>query len=157
MVLTAQQGPTPVQPVRLGVMLLTGVPHLARCVALARTPLLMLSHVRNVPQVPTRRPHQRHLLKLAYHARKDLTLLWKEQHRARSAHQAPISRIQGPAAPQAVCHVQLAATVQPQELPVLVVALPVRQAHSRHLLQLPVQPVMLVAGQPQTPQLALIA
>ena len=104
-VLTAQRGPAPVQHVRLGVMLLTGVPHLVRCAALARTPLLMLSHVRSVPLVPTRHPRQQHLLALAYHARKDLTLLWQEQYRARSAHQAPTSRIQGPAAPQAVCHV----------------------------------------------------
>ena len=104
-VLTAQRGPAPVQPVRLGVMLLTGVHYLARCAALARTPLLLLGHVRNVPLVPTRRPHQRHLAALAFHARKDLTPLWLEQYRARSAHQAPISRIQGLAAPQAVCHV----------------------------------------------------
>ena len=152
MVRTAQRGPLPVQRVSLGVIPCTEVPYHVRCAVLARTPLLRLTHVRNVPLVPTRCPRQRHLVALAYHAKKDPTLPEQGQHRARGAQQEPTFRIQGV---PGVCRAKLALIIQSQELPVLAVS--AKQEHTRQKPQLLVQPVMLGVGHPQAPRVVSIA
>ena len=94
--------------VLLGVIPITGASRHVLRAAVVLTPLLLLSHARNVSPELTHRPGQQYLSTAVLRAPRDPTPPRQELHFVHCAHQAPITPAQGRTAHRVVQHVLLA-------------------------------------------------